>query len=345
MRNWLLVLFIPFVLGAQNLDLPDVADESPQQIEQELADAEAQFAKAKKMFNPWYTGPLVTPSASMMPPGYGNIQPYLYFIDNYAQFNEDRESISLPSNLLTLKGLCVFQFGVTNTMDILVVPSGVVNWQSHKHGGGFNDLGITIGFPIYLQTLYIPQIKFTVQELFPTGKYQHLSTNGLGLNATGGGAYQTTLGLTFGKILFWSYKHPMNTRLFLGYTIPTSIEVRDFNTYGGGFGTKGTVRPGNSFSADFGIEFSVTQRWVLALDIVYSATEATTFCGDPGVSADGTPASVGGGYNDNLSLAPAIEYNWNENFGVLGGAWFSVYGRNSLNFASGIISLVYTFGI
>ena len=46
---------------------------------------------------------------------------------------------------------------------------------------------------------------------------------------------------------------------------------------------------------------------------------------------------------DNLSLAPAIEYNWNENLGVLGGAQFSGYGKNSANFITGQFSVVYTW--
>ena len=54
---------------------------TPQQIQQELNQAEKDFQRAKEMFVPWYTGPLVTPSASMMPPG--PINPVLKKIDSY----------------------------------------------------------------------------------------------------------------------------------------------------------------------------------------------------------------------------------------------------------------------
>jgi hypothetical protein len=316
---------------------------SPQQIEQELESAEAQFNKAKQMFNPWYTGPLITPSASMMPPGYGNFQPYVFVAGNYARYNADRKALSIP-NLIQLKSSNVLQFGVTNTMDVITTLTGVGQWQSGESGGGFGDLPITIGFPICLQTLYVPQIKFTIQELFPTGRYQHLSSNGLALSGTGEGSYQTTFGVTFGKLLFWTTKHPVNTRLFLGYTIPTTVHVEGFNAYGGGHGTDGKVRPGNTFATDLGIEYSINQNWVFALDVVYSATNKTTFNGIPG-TVGGLPAAVGGGFNDNLSFAPAIEYNWSENLGILGGVWFSVYGRNSLAFAQGILSIAWTFAV
>jgi hypothetical protein len=98
-------------------------------------------------------------------------------------------------------------------------------------------------------------------------------------------------------------------------------------------------------SADVGIEVSLTQRWVIANDIVYNAQNRTSYSGNPGTNADDSDASLGGGYSDNLNLSPAIEYNWNENLGVLGGVWFSVYGRNSGNFVSGVLSLVWTFKV
>lgn len=318
---------------------------SPEEIQAELDSAEAQFARAQKMFNPWYTGPIVTASPSMMPVGQGNMQPYLFIADNYAAFNEDRESIGLPSNLVQVKGQYVLQTGVSETTDFIIVPGGIASWQSGQFGGGFLDLSATYGFLVHSQTRYTPQVKFQITETFPTGKYQNLSFNGLMLNATGAGCYSTQFGLIFGKLFFWTTQHPFNTRLFFGYQVSTSVHVENFNAYGGGFKTRGTVHPGNNFQADLGLELSLTEKWVLATDIVYTATNRTTFSGHPGFTDIGehTPASVGSGYNDNLSIAPAIEYNWSSSAGFIGGAWFSVYGRNSLNFAQAVLSITYGF--
>lgn len=329
------------------LEGEEVAEEhkTPEQIEMELQDAEAQFLRAKEMFNPWYTGPLITPSASMMPPGYGNFQPYIFMVGNYAHYDVERKSVSLPDNLYQFISSNILQFGVTKTMDIIVVLTAEGQWEAGKSGGGFGDVPITLGWPIVLQTLYVPQIKFSVQETFPTGRYQHLNSNGLALSGIGGGSYQTQFSLTFGKTILWTYCHPMNLRLFFGYNIPSKVHVEGFNVYGGGFGTRGTVRPGNTFKADLGIEWSVNQPWVLCFDIVYSASNRTTFSGRPGTLRDGTPAAVGGGYSDNLSLAPGFEYNWNENLGIVAGTWFSVYGRNSLAFVQGIFSVCWTFKV
>lgn len=318
---------------------------TPEQIDLELQQAENDFQKAKKMFNPWYTGPLLTPGASNMPQGWGNIQPYLYVTDNYAHFDSKRHSHRLDSSLVSLNPTVSLQFGVTKTMDITLAMQGLANWQHHQHGGGFGDTGVTVGFPIYVQTVHVPGIRFCVKETFPTGKYEHLNSNGFNLSSTGMGSYQTQFSLSLAKILRWSSQHPMNFRMAFSYNIPTPVKVHGFNTYGGGYRTHAKVHPGNTFSADAALEISLTQRWVVASDIVYTATNQTTYSGHPGTTASGDPASLGGGYNDNLSLAPAVEYNWNENLGMLGGVWFSVYGRNSSNFVSGIISFTWTFQV
>ena len=316
---------------------------TPEQIQVQLNAAEAQYQQAKKMFNPWYTGPLITPSANMMPPGFANIQPYLFVGGTYANFNAKRQSIPLEHNLYSMQITSGMAIGVTKSVDCNIIPAGIMNWQRGKTGGGFNDLSATVGFLINPETLYVPGMKFFIAETFPTGKYKNLSFNGLGLNSTGGGTYQTQFGFITSKAIWWTYPHPMNLRAFVGYTIETTVHVEGFNTYGGGFHTDGIVRPGNTLTADLGIECALSQRWVLAADVVYSAQNRTKFHGNPGVLANGLPAPVGSPYNDNLSLAPAIEYNWNPNLGILGGVQFSVYGRSSPNFAKGQFSVTYTF--
>jgi hypothetical protein len=331
MCKFIFLFLVPSLIYGQN-------HKTPEQIQMELDLAEAQFKKSKEMFNPWYAGPLVTPSASMMPPGYANIQPYIFITGNYAEFNKERHSIALPFNSYQLKVIAPIQIGITDSTDFVFNPSGQMSWQNHKNGGGFADLSVTYGFSIFKETLYIPKFKFTISETFPTGKYKNLSINGLNLNATGGGSYQTQFGFAMGKVIWWTYPYPMNTRLFFGYNIGTVVNVNNFNAYGGGFGTKGR---GNTLTADLGLELSLTQRWVFALDIVYTASNSTKFHGNSGVLADGTPASVGNPYNDNLSLAPAIEYNFSDVFQILWGVQFSVYGRSSANFVNGQFSVEY----
>ncbi len=316
---------------------------TPEEIQQELNRAQAQYEHALKLFNPWYTGPLITPSATMVPPGWAMWQPYIYFTDTYANYDVHRHVVKRP-NLFSVKVQPVIvQVGVTPSVDATIIMSAVENWCKGHSGGGFNDITAAVGFLINKESLYVPKFKFTVSQSFPTGKYQHLSHNGLGLDGTGAGAWQTSFTFAAGKVIFWNTLHPVNTRFAFTATLSTPVHVRNFNAYGGGFKTSGSVHPGNAYSADLGIEVSITQPWVAALDIVYNWQNTTSFHGKRGFNADGTPASVGTGYNDQLSLAPAIEYNINENMGLLGGVWFTVYGRNAGDFVSGIFTWYWFF--
>jgi hypothetical protein len=321
--------------------LAQTVHKSPQEIQQELDDAERQLKRAEEMFDPWYTGPLLTPSASMMPPGYANSQFYAFITQSYASFNENRKSIALETDSFNFNPSDILQFGVTDSVDTTLSLQTQTNWFDGRSAGGFGDLQWSVGFKIQSQTLYIPKMKFSIQETFPTGIYQHLRPDGL--DGTGNGSYRTSFSFAMTKIMFWSTPHPVNARLAIAYRLSTPVKVEEFNSYGGGYGTRGTIKPGNNFNADFGLEVSFNQHWVFATDVVYTMTNRTKFHGKPGFISAGTPASIGGGFSDNLSLAPAIEYNWSANFGILAGVQFSVYGRNSANFISSIISVTYGF--
>lgn len=315
---------------------------SPQQVEEQLEDAEAEFERAKKMFNPWYTGPLLAPSAHIIPPGNYNIQPYLFMTTNYAAFDESGHSHNVP-NLYQLKPVFLFQFGIISWMDGILSIQGLRNKRQGHSDMNWGDSTASLGFGLLKEGPYAPAILLSVQESFPSGKYQHLSSHKGGVDATGSGAYQTTIGFNISKVVWWLTTHPMAFRFAQSWGIPATVHVAGYNTYGGGHGTKGKVRLGNSYSADLGYEFSFSQRWVLAMDIVYNYSQEIKFSGKHGTDSAGNPNAVGGPFSDQLSLAPALEYNVNENFGFIGGVWFTVWGRNSSDFWSGILSFTYSF--
>jgi hypothetical protein len=87
-----------------------------------------------------------------------------------------------------------------------------------------------------------------------------------------------------------------------------------------------------------GLEYSLTRNWVLATDVLNTYTNKTWFKGRPGVTASGEPAGIGMHSSNRISLAPAIEYNFSDLFGIIAGCWFTVAGRNSGDFVSGVIA-------
>ena len=120
------------------------------------------------------------------------------------------------------------------------------------------------------------------------------------------------------------------------------MNVQGFNAYGGGFGTVGRAEPGSVTSWTLSGEYAVTRHVAVALDMSFQIINASHFSGSPGVSASGAPPSVGKGYSNLITLAPALEYSWNENLGIIAGPWMSLTGRNTQEFF-GFAAAVYLF--
>lgn len=331
-----------FALGGVFLSAQQTELVPPEEIEKQLSSAEKEFKEAQEMFDPWYAGPLLTGSAHVIAPGLVNVQPYLFATDTYARFDSDRKVHNIH-DISTINPTAIFQIGVIQWMDAIVSVQGVYNKSNGYSAGGLGDSTAGLGFGLLAEGPYNPALLIGIKETFPTGRYEKLSPKKGGIDAVGAGSFQTTVNFNISKVVWWITTHPMNLRLSLNYTVPAPVSVRGFNAYGGGYGTHGTVYPGNTFAVDFGYEFSFTERWVLALDAVYSNSARTRFSGDSGVTASGTPASVGGGSSDQLSFAPALEYNPNANLGFIAGVWFTAWGRNSSDFVSGVFSFTYTF--
>lgn len=339
----MLFFAVPFALCANQNASQSQPVKSPEQIESEIQSDQRDFEIAQKMFNPWYTGPLITGSASNVSPGNVEFQPYLFLTMDHAQYNGHRKSIDAP-NTYIINPLALVQTGITNWWDVNIIPQAFFRWKRGAYGGDFADLPLLFGFQLMKETPYIPKMRLLIGEVFPTGKFNHLSPSKNGLDASGAGVFATSFGFNISKVFWWSKLHPFAMRLATTYNVSDNkVSVRGFNAYGGGYGTKGKVSVGNSYSLDLGMELSLTQKWVLANDIVYIASNKSVFRGYAGVTADGLPASAGAPSSDQLSLSPAIEYNVSDTAGFIGGLWFSVTGRNSANFASLVLSYTVLF--
>ncbi len=286
---------------------------------------------------PWLTGPLLAPSGLTMPPGRYDIEPSFFFIANTGQYNAHWESVERETfwnNYFQPQ----IQFGLTSWMDFQFIPTLIYNYTEGAGKWGVGDMPIIFGVQLYKGggniTDWIPDLKLALKELIPIGKYQNLNPQKLNTDMMGEGSWQTALALVWGNLFYLGKGHFLTARIAFQYVLPAPTHVKNLNAYGGGPGTDGTVYPAESFNFDIGMELTLTQSWVFALDIVGDWSGRTRFKGETTVS-NTSPAST------QFSLAPAIEYNWNANLGIIFGPWFTVAGRNAGKFTSGLFSLNY----
>lgn len=294
---------------------------------------------------PWLTGPLIAPIGTVVPYGDFIVRSYVFFTTSTGSYDKNWHTVSSSENFYTLNAQFQCFFGLTPWCDLNIIPQFFYNTTSNQHY--FNSGDLTVGLDFQLMeadfTPYFPGIKFAVREVFPIGNFQRFSPRRLLTDQTGAGTFATQFDLVLYKVFHLYGLHWLSTTFSAQYTVNTPVNVHGFNSYGGGFGAKGKALPGNSFQGIVSFELTLNQNWVLALDNVYTQTNSTQFFGIPGIDFNGTFAGSGKPSSSNLSFAPAIEYNFSRNFGIIAGCWFSALGRNSTEFRSGVVNLEYTY--
>ena len=133
-------------------------------------------------------------------------------------------------------------------------------------------------------------------------------------------------------------KHYLNLSFGVAYYVSTPVRVHGFNRYGGSSNTNAKVYNGNFWTAVGAFELSLSQKWAVACDVLYEYNNKNRFKGFAGTDSFGNLLSLSVPSGDNLSLSPAIEYSLSSNMGFIAGVWFSVTGRNSLRFTTGVLA-------
>jgi hypothetical protein len=161
---------------------------------------------------------------------------------------------------------------------------------------------------------------------FPTGAYDRLNENPL--DAIGNGADVDTFSLMAQQYVWLANGRPLRFRAVASYSLPPNrVDLNGANAYASDVPQDfhGGIRLGNSFGISTSVEYSINPQWVLAMDLTYNLTGSSILKGSSGTGDYERRNSSRNVY----SLAPAIEYNFNDRFGLIGGVQFSFAGRNN----------------
>ncbi|MBM3201696.1 MAG: hypothetical protein FJZ56_04730, partial [Chlamydiae bacterium] len=281
---------------------------------------------------PWFTGPLICPSPHVVPQGHFNLEPYIFYNNIVGSYDNSWKYHAADNIVSNLNFQAVTQIGLLPRMDLTIVPQFYYNLNyDPKNPWAFGDLSMKIGIQLISGSHLggIPSVKITLGENFPLGKYQFLDDDMGGTDAYGGGSYGTTLGLVAGRLFHFSGAHYLATRGALEATVFSGVNLRGKNAYGGDATTNGKFHPGGLFNLILGGEFSITKHLVLALDVVNVYSLKSTFHGTTIEPVGNTKESY------QLSFAPALEWNFTANVGIIGGVWLTAIGANSSAFING----------
>jgi len=278
----------------------------------------------------WWTGPMLANSAETLPTGHMLIEPYVYDVTS-------KGSDAFGSRAYVL-------YGLTDRLTAGLIP--IVGYNRVSNGP--NSSGIGLGDQIvqaqyrltrFHEGSWLPTLAVQLQESLPTGRYDKLARASDGM---GGGAWATTLGLNAQSYFWMPNGRLLRVRLNLTRTFNGDADVTGASVYGTAPGFRGTARPGDAFYLGTSFEYSFTRRWVLALDLFRSHGAATRVDGstDP-VAALPVPVHLQAGPSDAYGYAPAVEYSWTPNLGVLLGARVIVGGHNATRSLTPAIAINY----
>ena len=284
-------------------------------------------ASRQSMDDAWWTGPLLAASASSLPRGHFLVEPYLYDIISYAHYDTGGHRVSTPHKN-DFGSQSYVLYGITDRITAGLIPRfGFVEASQgpSSTGVGVGDLTLQGQYRLtrFQEGSWVPTTSIVLGETLPTGKYDRLGEHrGDGF---GSGAYTTTVSLYSQDYIWLANGRILRTRLDLSYAFSHEVSLEGVSVYGTGTGFTGHANPGDTLTIDSSWEYSMTRKWVLALDIVYEHDANTRVLGSyPG----SLPIQQNSTASQYFGYAPAIEYNWSPRFGVIVGVRYIPSGHN-----------------
>lgn len=236
--------------------------------------------------DPWLAGPLYENHPVSYSTGEGFFNFTTNSTTNRGFFDTSGNYVTAPRTSITTYNTD-FGYGISKNSDFRVSNVLVRNLVSGASYTRLGDTLATLGYQVWRQknSLYLPDLRVTIEETFPTGRWDNLNPGLYGADATGTGSFQTAIAMRLRKTI------PLNDERFLALharvalTHPSPVPINGFSIYGGGTLTEGTMRLGNSALVDLAAEYKFTQNWGATIEWFVFTQSATTFSGK--ISTDG----------------------------------------------------------
>ncbi len=288
-------------------------------------------------YSQWFTGPIVTPNPTTVPPGHPGLELVLIGSKNYGFYDSHGDLKRTPATW-GIRPLFDFQVGFNSVLGAELIGSMVTNFSYGVSSTHLTDSIFRLGFQVSTdkKASWVPDFRILFQETFPTGKYQKFDPKKKGTDSTGQGSFQTGIQFVFQKAFLATETHPFRLRGSIGYFVPSSVTVKGLSYYGGDPTTRGTVYLGKYFSGFFYGEYALSRTWALACEVNYLQGEKGGFAKKRGSKIE-VPS-----FNQ-LSILPEIQHTYTENLGLILGGWFTVAGKNSIAFSKIFGAVLFLF--
>lgn len=280
----------------------------------------------------WWTGPLLANSADTLPRGHFLIEPYLYDVTS-----KGADRFGSRTFLL---------YGLTDRLTVGLIPifgCNRVSGAPDSSGVGFADSTLQAQFRLtrFEENSWLPTITLLLQETVPAGRYERLQRASDGM---GQGGWATTLGINAQSYFWMPNGRILRVRLNLARTFASHADVDGSSVFGTGQDFHGHASVGGGYSIVTSLEYSMTRRWVLALDLFHNHNDVSWLSGEDVIAGlPAVPVRDHIGSTNAFGYAPAIEYSFTSQLGVLLGARFTVGGHNVSRSVTPAVAVNYVY--
>jgi len=254
-----------------------------------------------------WTGPLLASNAETLPQGHVYTEPYFFDADHH------------PGS----SGF--YQYGLRDNWTVGMQPFFSLGTQEHNRELAIGDLKLLSQVRIshFTPEHRVPSVAIVTNLVLPTGKDDHL---GPLKQAHGNGSFAPEIGVNIQQYFLLKNGRLLRGRINVLRQFPIEHDVTGRSVFGTGPDFHGHAKPGSKTTLIAGIEYSLTNEWVLAFDVEADFWGRTKVVGREG---DGPSTRQTSPKSWNVGFAPAVEYNWSPRAGIIAGVWIIPEGHNT----------------
>ena len=288
-----------------SISIPAVAEQTP-----DTGSVEAERYRAAMQSARW-TGPMLASNAETLPQGHFYTEPYFFDVISDGKHNPGSSGF--------------YQYGLVDGFTVGVQPNFAFGTRKPNRQPMLGDFKLLSQLRLthFTPEHRIPTIAIVLQEALPTGKHDRLDELEAG---HGSGSFATEVGVNVQHYFLLKNDRLLRARINVLKSFPHGTDVVGQSVYGTGPGFRGHAEPGSTTTLIGAVEYSVTQEWVLAFDVIRTSTSKAKIEGryGSGPLVEQTIFS-----SRSIGFAPAVEYNWSDKSGVLFGVWINPKGHNT----------------
>lgn len=259
-----------------------------------------------------WTGPMLASNAETLPQGHFYTEPYFYDVISGGEHSPGSSGF--------------YQYGLTDSFTVGLQPSFAFGTRSLNREPAIGDFKMLSQLRLthFRPEKRVPTIALVVNAVLPTGKHDGL---GEGKEGHGSGSFAPEIGINVQQLFMLPNGRLLRGRINGLKQFPFRTDVDGRSVYGTGPDFRGHAKPGSKTTLIGAVEYSLTNEWVLALDIELDHWGKTKVVGRATAGAPLTRQTSPASWN--VGFAPAVEYNVSPTTGFLFGVWIVPKGHNT----------------